>query len=313
MKKLLILIVLAVIGCSMGPNRMSYQAIMNEEYQSPFFHVPPLNQKDFTSRTWILLAESQSKIWFYDPYSLSEDEDGILNFDAFFAPREKNNLGSYNATIVGPYRQKIDCFSNHQWSETLYTENLIVERPLVGNAKPVNGSGWIKIKSKTAMAYLHNRLCGRKLIDDQNINYFLFQESPLPAPVAKKAPVEVFDEKTGKQLLVSKEEKAMQIDNAKPPLFYEVINNEVVILDSKKDTRQLRLSSYLLIDDFPKQVDYVFTAYCQSSSYSIMPLLSGERSSRGFIGAKDSLPAVAFNRACGNHGQYMKISSQRSS
>jgi len=287
--------------------------VMNEEVNSPFFYIPALNQKDFESRTWILLAESKSKIWFYDPYTLTEDHDGVLTFDAYFSPRENNQLAPYNGTIVGPYRQKIDCFSNHQWSETLYTENLVAQRLFVGNAGQVNGSGWVKIKPKTAMAYLRTRLCGRKLIDDQNINYFLFQEGPLPAPVAKKAPVEIFDEKTGKQLVVSKEEKAMQMGNVKPPLFYEVINNEVVIVDSKKDIRQLRLSSYLLIDDFPKQADYVFTAHCQSNSYSKLSLLSGESSSSGLVGAKDSLLAVAFNRACGNHGQYMKISSRRSS
>lgn len=45
------------------------------------------------------------------------------------------------------------------------------------------------------MAYVRSRLCGRKFIDDQNINYFLYQEGALPAPIAQKAPVEVFDEK----------------------------------------------------------------------------------------------------------------------
>lgn len=310
MKKLLVLIVLAAVGCTMAPKRQSYQAKMSEEYELPFFNVPPLNQKDFESRTWILLAESKTKIWFYDPYSLIEDADGIINYDAFIAPREKNNLGFYNATIVGPYRQKIDCFSNYQWSETLYTENLIAQRPLVGDIKPVNGSGWVKIKPKTAMAYVRSRLCGRKFIDDQNVNYFLFQESPLPAPIAKKAPLEVFDEKTGKQLAISKEEKPIEMNNTKPPLFFEVINNEVAIVDSKKEIRQLRLSSYLLIDDFPKQADYVFTAHCQSGSYLISPSLGSDKPSSGLVGAKDSLPAIAFNRACDNHGQYMKISSK---
>jgi hypothetical protein len=28
------------------------------------------------------------------------------------------------------------------------------------------------------------------------------------------------------------------------------------------------------------------------------------------VGAKDSLSAVAFNRACGNHGAYMKTSTR---
>ena len=309
MKKLLILLIVSLAGCTVGPQRQDYQTAMNEEVKSPFFYIPALNQKDFADRTWILLVESQSKIWFYDPYTLSEDEEGIVTFDAFFSPREKNTLAPYNATIVGPYRQKIDCFANYQWSETLYTQNMISKTPLVGDTKPSNGSGWVKIAPRTAMAYMRSRLCGRKFIDDQNVNYFLYQESPLPAPAAKKAPVEVFDEKLNKQIAHPKEDAVVESTDAKPPVFYEVINNEVTIVDTKKDIRQLRLSSYLLNKDFPKQVDFVFTANCQSNSYSITPQISGEKSSSA-LGAKDSLAAVAFNRACGDHGAYMKLSSK---
>jgi hypothetical protein len=279
--------------------------MMNEEVESPFFYVPPLNQRDYTDRTWILLAESKTKSWFYDPYSLTEDEDGILTYDAFIAPREKSNLAAYNATIVGPYRQKMDCFSNNQWSETLYTQNIVSKGPLVGDIKPVNGSGWVKIAPRTAMAYVRSRLCGRKFIDDQNVNYFLYQEGSLPTPIAQKTPEEKFDEKENKQLVIAKEEVVLESVNAKPPVFYEVINNEVTILDSKKDIRQLRLSSYVLGKDLIKQEDYSFTANCQEGSYLLSPQGLGTKSG-GPIGAKDSMSAVAFNRACGDHGAYMK-------
>jgi hypothetical protein len=282
---------------------------MNEEVDSPFFYIPPLNQKDYEDRTWILLAESKSKIWLYDPYTLSEDEEGIVTFDAFFSPREKNTLAPYNATIVGPYRQKIDCFSNHQWSETFYTQNIVPKGPLVGEAKPVNGSGWVKIAPRTAMAYMRSRLCGRKFIDDQNINYFLYQDNALPAPIAKKAPAEIFDEKLNKQIALPKEEMAIELIEVKPPVFYEVINNEITIVDAKKDIRQLRLSSYLLNKDFSKQADYVFTANCQSNSYALIAQGQAEKSS-GVLSARDSLAAVAFNRACGDHGAYMKLSTK---
>ena len=311
MKKLLILLIVSLVGCTVGLQRQDYQTAMNEEVQSPFFYIPPLNQKDFADRTWILLAESKSKVWFYDPYTLSEDEEGVVTFDAFFSPREKNTLAPYNATIVGPYRQKIDCFGNYQWSETLYTQNMISKAPLVGDTKPANGSGWVKIAPRTAMAYMRSRLCGRKFIDDQNINYFLYQDSALPAPIAKKAPVEVFDEKLNKQMALPKEEAKAESTDAKPPVFYEVINNEVTIVDAKKDVRQMRLSSYLLDKDFPRQADYVFTANCQSNSYALNAQGQTEKSS-GAVGAKDSLVAVAFNRACGDHGAYMKSSGRGS-
>ena len=311
MKKLLILLIVSLVGCTVGPQRQDYQTAMNEGVESPFFYIPALNQKDYEDRTWILLAESQSKVWFYDPYTLSEDEEGIVTFDAFFSPREKNTLAPYNATIVGPYRQKIDCFANYQWSETLYTQNIVSKAPLVGDTKPVNGSGWVKIAPRTAMAYMRSRVCGRKFIDDQNVNYFLYQDSSLPAPVAKKAPVEVFDEKLNKQIAPPKEDAVVESTDAKPPVFYEVINNEVTIVDAKKDIRQLRLSSYFLNKDFPKQADYVFTANCQSNTYALTAQGKSEKSG-GAVGAKDSLAAVAFNRACGDHGNYMKLASKGS-
>lgn len=309
MKKLLILIIVMIVGCTAGPKRQSYQKILNEEVDSPFFYIPALNQKDFESRTWILLAESRSKIWFYDPYTLTEDQDGVLTFDAYFSPREKNQFAPYNATIVGPYRQKIDCFGNFQWSETLYTQNIVAQRPLVGDIKPVNGTGWVKIAPRTAMAYVRTRLCGRKFIDNQNINYFLYQEGALPAQIAKKAPVEVFDEKLNKQMPIPRAEKVTEVQNTKLPIFYEVINNEVMIVDAKKEIRQMRISSYLLEKDFPKNTDYVFTANCQENSYVISPAVNGEKLI-GTIDKKDSLLAVAFNRACGEHGNYMKLKTK---
>lgn len=316
MKKLLILAVLFIVGCTSGPTRQNYQAMMKEKIESPFFFIPPLNQKDYSDRTWILLAESKTKVWFYDPYSLTEDEDGVLTYDAFISPREKSNLATYNATMVGPYRQKIDCFSNNQWSETLYTQNIVAKGPLVGDIKPVNGSGWVKIAPRTAMAYVRTRLCGRKFIDDQNVNYFLYQEGALPAPIAQKVPIEGFNEKQNKQLIIAKRDATLESDNTKQPVFYEVINNEVIIVDSKKDVRQLKLSSYLLGKDFVKQADYIFMANCQENTYTFNLQGQGAKSSGGVggigeIGVKDSMAAVAFNRACGDHGAYMKLANMK--
>lgn len=308
MKKVLILATLFAIGCTTGVKRQDYQSFLDEKVNSPFFYVPALNQKDFSDRTWILLAESRSKVWFYDPYTLSEDEEGVITFDAFISPREKNALAPFNATIVGPYRQKIDCFSNHQWSETLYVKNIQAKAPIVGDAKPVNGSGWVKIAPRTAMAFVRTRLCGRKFIDDQNINYFLYQEGALTAPIAQKVSVEGFDEKQNKQLITAKQGTILESDNTKPPVFYDVINNEVSIVDAKKDVRQLRLSSYTLGKDLAKQADYIFTANCQENSYTLTS--QGQSVKLSNVVDKASLGAVAFNRACGNHGSYMKFSSR---
>ena len=340
MKKLLILVLLGVVlaGCSNTPRRQDYQAFMDEEVESPFFKVPAVNQKDFADRTWILLAESKTKLWFYDPYTLTEDEEGVVAFDAFFSPREQNNLQLFNATIVGPYRQKIDCFGNHQWSETLYTKNLVPKDPNAVDIKPVNGSGWIKIKGRTAMAYVRTRVCGRKFIDDQNINYFLFQTNPISLVQARKEVIrDTAQYQKEMQLAKEAEERAkaqkdmpgqksavstipaepppppsVEVPSEKPPVFYEVVNNEVAVIDAKNDVRQMRLSSYLMEKDFPKQADYLFTANCQSNTYSLVVQGAGEKSGgvnvvKENIGAKDSFSAVAFNRACDKHGAYMKI------
>jgi hypothetical protein len=306
MKKLVILASLIIVGCTTGPMRQDYQSIMDEKVASPFFYVPPLNKKDFSDRNWILLAESKNKNWFYDPYTLIEDEEGIITFDAFIAPREINNLPQFNPTIEGPYRQKIDCFSNNQWSETFYTQNIISKGPLVGDIKPVNGSGWVKIAPKTAMAYVRSRLCGRKFIDDQNVNYFLYQEGSLPAPLAKKAPVDVFDEKENKQLSLPAEEEVKVTAPEKIPVFYEVINNEITIIDRKKNIRQLKVSSYLLDKNFAKQEDFILVADCQSRLISFGPKGSTQKW-LAVPDEKNAFAAVGFNRACGDHGAYMKM------
>ena len=340
MKKLFILVLLGVVltGCSNTPRRQDYQAFMDEEVESPFFKVPAINQKDFADRTWILLAESKTKLWFYDPYTLTEDEEGVVAFDAFFSPREQNNLQLFNATIVGPYRQKIDCFGNHQWSETLYTKNLVPKDPNAVDIKPVNGSGWVKIKGRTAMAYVRTRVCGRKFIDDQNINYFLFQTSPMSLVQARKEVIrDTAQYQKEMQLAKEAEERAkaqkdmpgqksavstipaepppppsVEVPSEQTPVFYEVVNNEVTVIDAKNDVRQMKLSSYLMEKDFPKQADYLFTANCQSNTYSLLIQGVGEKSggvngAKETIGAKESLGAVAFNRACGKHGAYMKL------
>jgi len=98
-------------------------------------------------------------------------------------------------------------------------------------------------------------------------------------------------------------------DGSKPPVFYEVVNNEVTITDSKKDVRQLRLSSYILGKDLAKQADYIFTANCQENSFTLTTQGQNAKSS-GVLGEKDLMPAVAFNRACGDHGAYMKLGNK---
>ena len=313
MKKLLLLAVVIIMGCTMGPKVRSYQSVMEFEVESPFFFIPPLNLDDYKARTWILLAESENKNWFYDPYTLSEDEDGVITFDAFSLPREKNTLDQFNATMVGPYRQKIDCFGNNQWSETFYTNNLPARAALVGDTKPINGRGWVKIRSKTAMAYIRTRLCGRKFIDDQNVNYFLYQDGLMPIVKYAKSPKDPLNKASKDDELVeikqAPQEQVIETIPVKPPSFYDVVNNQVTIIDGKKNIREMKIASYALDKDLSKKQDYVFIADCQNATYSFSDLKSGGTPKQA-LGEKDSFSAVAFNRACGDHSAYVKLINQ---
>jgi len=281
MRNLLLLLVILVSGCTLSPNlsNTSIDEMMSEKMESPFFFVPPLNLQDYKDRTWILLAESENRKWFYDPYTLSEDEDGVISFDMFNAPRiYKQDLDQFNAMIVGPYLQKIDCFSSNQWSETFYTKNLPAPQVTSPKVKPINGSGWVKIKPRTAMAYIRTRVCGRKFIDDANVNYFLYQDSEM---------------------------SAAQVT----PTFFEVIDNKVVVVDAKRDIREMRIASYALEKEFPKKGEFVYRADCQGNTNN---LLGPDKKLviAGAVGPKGSLSSVTFNRACENHGDYMKITSK---
>jgi hypothetical protein len=244
-----------------------------------------------------LLAESSSRNWFYDPYTLTEDEDGIITFDAFIAPREKMPLDRFNATIVGPYRQKIDCLGNHQWSEIFYAQNIPPAVAMSQANDPNIEYGWIKIRPKTAMAYIRSKICGRKFIDDQNVNYFLYQDGLVKTQKEKSTDpiIQAID--------------ALSPPNPNFPTFFEVINNEVLVVDAKKDIREIKISSYILDKDFPKKADFSFTANCQSNTYSVK--LQGKGNViTGTIEDKEALSAVAFNRTCGDHGAYMKTISR---
>jgi hypothetical protein len=305
-------------GCNFSPLLPSTGRIANSKVENPFFNIPPMNHKDYKDRHWILLAESTENNWFYDPYSLNEDEEGIVTFDTFFTPRKiLPGLNRFNATITGPFLQKIDCFSNHQWSEIFYADKMPAQETFVNSKNPKLEYGWIKIKPKTAMAYVRTRVCGRKFLDDKNVNYFLFQEGQMK--VVKVNPPEKKTPPTPGELMVAEFTKLNQPEEIQTsvsssaqsfPVFYEVINNTVTVIDQKKDIREMRVSSYELNKEFPKLADYVFRAHCQNKIYSFS--VQGKLSPlQELADSPESLPNVAFNRVCGDHGDYMKSSSSK--
>ncbi len=95
-------------GCNFSPLLPSTERIASSKVVNPFFNIPPMNLKDYQNRNWILLAESSENNWFYDPYSLNEDEEGIVTFDTFFSPRKTPpGLNRFNASITGPFYKRL--------------------------------------------------------------------------------------------------------------------------------------------------------------------------------------------------------------
>lgn len=323
---LLLLSVTLLSGCSLfGPPFPETTRFKSSNVENPFFSIPAENLKDYQKRTWILLAESKTKNWLYDPYSIYEDQEGIVSFDVFLVERAyQDRLQPFNATSVGPFRQKIDCFSNYQWSEIFYAENMPNQETYVNPLKPTQEWGWIKIKPKTSMAYIRSRICGRKFIDDKNVNYFLFQQGnmpfvrekeppPKPAtpnPLTKKEP-DLFGPWIAQYRVEPPPTDPSIVEiPLKPgpntPFFFDVVNNEVLVIDTKKDLRQMKLISYNIDRDFSKRDELVFQTNCQARTYS----LSGTGKSgkvESLSDAKNDFANVAFNRACGDHGAYMRI------
>jgi hypothetical protein len=314
----LLAFILTLGGCTLLPPLTPLDKFTSSKVESPFFFLPPLNSKDFEDRRWILLAESQGINWYYDPYTLSEDEDGVVMFDAFTAPRLNHpSIALFNASITGPFRQKIDCFGNYQWSETFFADQYPPQETYVNPRNPNLEYGWIKIRPKSAMAYIRTRICGRKFLDDKNINYFLFQEGRMRASQTRPGPA-VRTTPPGNIMAAQyfREYPAVDMGNGpgsspqNPPLFYEVLNNEVFLVDPKKNIREMKISSYTLHQEFPKVADLVFKASCDAKTFSLSPV-GKSAPLQELDAAADSLANVAFNRACGDHGVYMKLITQR--
>lgn len=316
---LLALLLVYIGGCTFLPPIPSTDKIVSgKKIENPFFYIPPMNLKDYKDRSWILLAESNGNNWFYDPYTLSEDEDGVISFDAFIAPRSMPaTLNRFNAAVTGPFLQKLDCLGNHQWSEIFYADKMPSQETYKNPQNPNLEYGWIKIRPKTAMTYIRSRICGRKFLDDKNVNYFLYQEGRMKLPgggisqiATPTNPGAAMVAERMKSIPPVVMESGSTSSAPTTPVFYEIPNNEVFVIDAKKDIREIRISAYTLDKEFPKIADYVFKANCQSKTYSFTG--PGKAAAiQELSGSPESLTSVAFDRACGDHGSYVKFVNQR--
>lgn len=281
------------------------------QHQAP----PYRDLNTYHQGSWILLAESSSDDWYYDPRSLTLNNDDTISFWSYWTPnsvtrskslaqttiqtkKPSNNLedsqtdhSGLDSYAVGPYLQKINCFNNTQLSESLITGKCDIGNNGGGSfiASPGASECWNPIKPKSAMAYIRTRVCGRSFVMEKDVHYFLFQSGRLASPIA-----------TNNHNSDTAEASSSNTDAA---IFYEVINNEYVVKDPKNDVREMKLAAYRLNKNATHESNYIYRANCQNNTASLSK--DGVGAAMQPIGEANSLSGVAFNRLCGNHGQYM--------
>jgi hypothetical protein len=167
------------------------------------------------------------------------------------------------------------------------------------------------------MAYIRARVCGRKFIDDQNVNYFLYQQGRMPYAKERVDASKSLATKDSAEAWVAQFRVQATTDELNltevpekygpnTPIFYDVVNNEIMVIDAKKDVRQLKLAAYNMDKDFSKRGEFIFQANCQSNTYSLTENGRGTKV-ESLSNSKEDMPNVVFNRACGDHGAYMKL------
>jgi hypothetical protein len=304
-KSLFLVLMLGLVGCT---------SIVKPP--PPKVIEPYRDLNSYLHGNWILLAESLNIDWFYDPESLMMDEDYTVSFWSYWAPNQRkrsitmesakkanaakgipdftsvsvDDEGLFDREAIGPYLQKINCFSNTQSSESLINQSCdLGPNTQAGMVAPGAGECWHFIKPQTAMAYIKTRVCGRKFVMDANTNYFLYQTGRLPSAIKK-------DESS---LTVSTSDEQRTLSRS-----FEVINNEYIVVDAKNNIREMRIATYVLDKKGAHDSDYIYRASCNEGT-DTLTRIGQPNSGMRKIGDPSSLSGVAFNRICGDHGDYM--------
>lgn len=304
-KSLFLVLIVGIVGCTTIVKPPPAKVI--EPYRD-------LNS--YLHGNWIILAESLSIDWFYDPESLTMDEDNTISYWSYWAPNQRKRSidvesakkasatkdefntvnipnddgGLFDRKAIGPYLQKVNCFTNTQLSESLINQSCdLGPNPATGKMLPGASECWHFIKPQTAMAYIKTRLCGRKFVMDESANYFLYQTGRLPS----------LDKKNVNRLPDPKKDDQQTLARS-----FEVINNEYIVIDTKNNIREMRIAAYVLDKRGDHDSDYTYRANCNDGTDAF--IRSGQKSiGMRKIGEPSSLSGVAFNRICGDHGIYM--------
>jgi len=305
LKSLILVLILGLTGCTTIVKPPPAKVIEPYRDLNTYLH-----------GNWIILAESLNIDWFYDPESLMMDEDYTISFWSYWTPNEVKRSKAmefakmanptkdlpnptsismvdealFDREAIGPYLQKINCFTNTQLSESLINQSCdLGPNPVTGMVTPGSSECWHFIKPQTAMAYIKTRVCGRKFVMDASTNYFLYQTGKLPSKFTKDVNL-VADSTLGGQRTTAR--------------LFEVINNEYIVVDVKNNIREMRVASYVLDKRGAHDSDYVYRANCNNDTDSFTQIGQSNIGMRK-IGDPSSFSGVAFNRICGDHGSYM--------
>jgi hypothetical protein len=157
----------------------------------------------------------------------------------------------------------------------------------------VSKGEWKDIKGNTAMHWVKTRLCGRTVFGNITRYYFLYQDPPIikpPLPGTKLAPIKI-----------PVPIKPLPLP---PPLVFDILYKQIVS-DSKTGNKEMRLISYKLDKLLSDETLWSYRADCQNQKYQMSKLGDKVAGEWQTLGNAISFSGVAFNRACGNHGNYM--------
>jgi len=295
---LLLTFIALIAGCTAVPVAQKPKII--ETYQ---------DMNSFFQGKWVLLAQSSTRDWFYDPRTLSENEEGVVQFTSYWNYRDNAKSAQRAAenslqvtsnqevdrpiekSIYGPYLQKIDCSTHAHMTESLIDGRCDLSDDPQNSQNSLIRPGaiecWRNTKRKVAITFIENRVCGRKFPMERTKNYFLFQQDDLQSTIN-----------------ASNDSAESAGENHKTN-FYEVINNEYVLVDAKKNIRQMRVSKYRLDKNLSLSKEYLYQANCTEKTDNLALPENGFSNMRP-VGIATSFSGVAFNRLCADHGRYMR-------
>ena len=195
----------------------------------------------------------------------------------------------------------------------------------------VSKGEWKDIKGSTAMHWIKARLCGRTIFGNLTRYYFLYQDPPpinppfkpqlkIPTSAGVNGPL-----KLSSFLEFNSLDKSVKLEPAlpksivfnplykpinlglpppPPPVVFDILYKQLVI-DPKNSNKEMRLISYKLDKLLSDEILWSYRADCQNKKYQLNKTGDKVSSEWQNIGTPISFSGVVFNRACGNHGDYM--------